>query len=67
MGLLDKIAESSGGLCSQFTFRLASCATRFRRIKADKAYIRLLLVNADRVAIKYANISRFDWSSQAWR
>jgi hypothetical protein len=50
------ITESSRCFGSKLAFRLAGGASRLRRIEADKANVRLLVINPYRIPIDDANV-----------
>ena len=56
----DKIAEAARGFCSQQALCLASRSPCLRRIEAYEPDVRLLLIDADRVAIDHANVVGVD-------
>ena len=62
----DKIPEAARGFCSQQALCLASRSPCLRRIEAYEPDVRLLLIDADRVAIDHANVVGVDGFADGW-
>jgi hypothetical protein len=67
IALSHKIANPSRCFRSALALYLASRSPSFRRIEAHKPDIRLLLIDADRIAIDHANVVGINWLGESWR
>ena len=67
IAITNQIANPTRCSSAEATFPITSRLACFGSIEPDKPYIRLLVINANGVAIDHANITGVDWCWQYWQ